>query len=161
MKERIYYVNGKYVSPSDAKISVDDSALSRAYAATETLRTYHGKLFRLEDHLIRLQKSLDKFSIPFSSQSLAGVFKTLVEKNHGGDLSFKIIITGGLEDDANEEAKKPAVIIKVKEIASKKADIYEKGAQVITTKLERVLPQYYSTMYLPAILARMEAKAKN
>ena len=51
------YINGKYFSREDAKISVYDHGLLYGDGVFEGMRIYSGKVFRLQEHLIRLSES--------------------------------------------------------------------------------------------------------
>ena len=48
------YINGEYFAKEDAKISVYDHGLLYGDGVFEGMRVYSGKVFRLEQHLIRL-----------------------------------------------------------------------------------------------------------
>ena len=51
------YINGELVDKEDAKISVFDHGLLYGDGVFEGLRSYGGKVFRLEEHLVRLWNS--------------------------------------------------------------------------------------------------------
>ena len=48
------YLDGKYVSEDEAKISVFDHGLLYGDGVFEGIRVYGGRIFRLEQHLDRL-----------------------------------------------------------------------------------------------------------
>ncbi len=50
-------LNGKFVPQEQATISVDDAGFQHAVGLFETMGAYHGKVFRLDAHLARLQTS--------------------------------------------------------------------------------------------------------
>ena len=56
--ERFVYLNGAFVPQSEAKISVMDWGFSGGDGVYEATRTFGHELFRLEDHLDRLERSL-------------------------------------------------------------------------------------------------------
>ena len=58
MSQRVVYFNGEFVSESEARVSIFDSALMFGDMAFEMTRSFGGKLFRLRDHLERLYASL-------------------------------------------------------------------------------------------------------
>ena len=51
------YINGQYFSKADAKISVYDHGLLYGDGVFEGMRIYGGKVFRLQEHLVRLWES--------------------------------------------------------------------------------------------------------
>ena len=59
----IYYVDGEFVSAERAVIPVDDLAVLRGLGAFELLRTYGGRPFALEEHLCRLEHSVQKMGM--------------------------------------------------------------------------------------------------
>lgn len=58
-QQRKVYVSGEYVSESDARISIFDSALMFGDMIFEMTRTYNGHPFRMRDHLERLYAGLN------------------------------------------------------------------------------------------------------
>ncbi|RPI61799.1 MAG: aminotransferase IV, partial [Ignavibacteriales bacterium] len=62
----IVYFNDKYIPHDEVKISPFDRAFLFADGVYEALRTYNGKLFRLDDHLERLKYSLQQLEIQFN-----------------------------------------------------------------------------------------------
>ena len=57
------YVNGAFVELSEARISVEDRGYQFADGVYEVIGTYNGQPFALDEHLVRLQNSLDELSI--------------------------------------------------------------------------------------------------
>jgi len=58
MSKRVVYFNGHYVSESEARVSIFDSALMVGDMAFEMTRTFSGTPFKLREHLHRLYASL-------------------------------------------------------------------------------------------------------
>src|SRR4051812_6958550 len=52
------YLNGDWVSSTDLRIPVDDVGFAMGATVTERLRTFRGRVFRLDEHLSRLGGSL-------------------------------------------------------------------------------------------------------
>src|SRR6202051_4209896 len=57
IKEAKIYIDGKFYSEADAKISVFDHGLLYGDGIFEGIRFYNGRVFRLEEHLERLWDS--------------------------------------------------------------------------------------------------------
>ncbi|MEO1994917.1 MAG: aminotransferase class IV [Planctomycetaceae bacterium] len=66
MSERVVYFSGRYVTESEARVSIFDSALMFGDMAFEMTRTFRGKPFRLREHLDRLYASLRLMEIDCS-----------------------------------------------------------------------------------------------
>src|SRR4051794_38241230 len=56
--ERMTYVNGQVVPESQATVSVYDRGFMSGYGVFERTRTFKGELFRLDQHVDRLYRSL-------------------------------------------------------------------------------------------------------
>jgi branched-chain amino acid aminotransferase len=61
---RVVYMNGKYVSEADAKISIFDSALMFGDMVFEMTRSFNKKQFKLREHLVRLYHGMKILRIP-------------------------------------------------------------------------------------------------
>ena len=66
MSERVVYFSGRYVTESEARVSIFDSALMFGDMAFEMTRTFRGEPFRLREHLDRLYASLRLMEIDCS-----------------------------------------------------------------------------------------------
>ncbi|MEE8147960.1 MAG: aminotransferase class IV, partial [Longimicrobiales bacterium] len=53
----IIYLNGEYVPAEEARVSVFDRGFLYGDGIYETLRVYGGRVFKLEEHLVRLERS--------------------------------------------------------------------------------------------------------
>ena len=62
--QRVVYMNGKYVSESEAKISIFDSALMFGDMVFEMTRSFNKKQFKLREHLERLFYGIKIYRIP-------------------------------------------------------------------------------------------------
>ena len=59
MNEAQAYLNGRFVPCTQASIPISDAGFVLGATVSEQLRTFGGKLFRLEAHLERLAHSLE------------------------------------------------------------------------------------------------------
>lgn len=155
----IFYVNGDFVPKSEAKVSVCDLGLMRAYGAFEALRTYQRALFYPKEHIERLEKTLDFLHIP-KPQGVEAILEELIERNPGSELSFRIIVSAGENEESLYYPESPSLIIHTLKISPLPEEYYEKGIFIITTKLQRVFPEFKTTNYLAASLALQEARRK-
>ena len=53
MDEPIAFLNGRWIPASAAAVSVGDAGFVLGAAVAEQVRTFAGKLFRLDEHLAR------------------------------------------------------------------------------------------------------------
>jgi branched-subunit amino acid aminotransferase/4-amino-4-deoxychorismate lyase len=59
MHSLVAYSNGNWIPSDDLKIAVDDVGFLLGATITERLRTFGGAVFRLQEHLGRMRRSLD------------------------------------------------------------------------------------------------------
>jgi branched-subunit amino acid aminotransferase/4-amino-4-deoxychorismate lyase len=78
MPEPLAYLNGQVVPQSQLSISVSDAGFVFGATATEFVRTFHGQLFRLDDHIERFRQSCELCRIPMAPSD--GALKTAAEK---------------------------------------------------------------------------------
>ena len=102
MNEPIAYLNGQNVPFSSVSVSPFDAGFVLGTTVAEQLRTFGGKLFRLEDHLKRLGASLEIIGVTIaeSMERLVAISHELVSHNHallerGDDLGLGILVTPG------------------------------------------------------------------
>ena len=82
-KEPLAYVNGEFVPESKATMSVFDRSIRSGDHVYEVERTFHGKLFKIDEHLTRLYQGLKYCRIDpgFSPGEISRVSKELIERN--------------------------------------------------------------------------------
>lgn len=153
MNQPIYYINGKYVPESEAKISVFDLSILRGFSVFDYLRTYKKRPFHLWDHLERLNYSAEnlKLKIPCSLEEIAKIIDSLIELNRLEEAGIKIIITGGVSTD-QFTPQTASLIILVFALTKYPKCFYTKGISAITTSLARSFPKLKTTQYIPAIV---------
>jgi branched-chain amino acid aminotransferase len=102
MSEPLAYLNGHYLPFRQAAISVTDGGFVQGVTVAEQLRTFGGKLFRLEQHLSRLARSLSIVGIELGMpiDKLGAIARDLAAKNHSlldpaDDLGLSMFVTPG------------------------------------------------------------------
>src|SRR4030095_5923535 len=80
VKDAKIYIDGKFYSDANAKISVFDHGLIYGDGILEGIRFYNGRVFRLEEHLLRLWDSARSIclEIPMTMQDMN---ETVLETN--------------------------------------------------------------------------------
>ena len=80
---RIIYLNGEYMAPEQAKISIFDRGLLFGDAVYEVTGVLGGRLLDFEHHMARLESSLYKLSIPppMDRGEILAAFRELVRRN--------------------------------------------------------------------------------
>lgn len=159
------YISGKHYDKENAKISVYDHGLLYGDGVFEGMRSYGGKVFRMEEHLDRLWSSAKAIwlEIPMTKDALAQAVNDTLKINNISDGYIRLVITRGagtLGLDPNRTAN-PQVIIIADSIALYPAEMYEKGLTIITSSVQRnhpaaLSPRIKSLNYLNNILAKIE-----
>lgn len=93
----IAYLNGQFVPLEQARISPLDRGFLFADGVYEVIPAYAGKLFRLDEHLQRLENSLAAIEIdnPLSRTEWTALFNELIAQNGGGNIYIYLQVTRG------------------------------------------------------------------
>ena len=161
------YINGTYYAKEDAKISVYDHGLLYGDGVFEGMRSYSGRVFRLNEHLVRLYESAKaiQLTIPMTAAALGEAVKATLARNQLSDAYIRLVVTRGAGSLGLDPAKTsdPQVIIIADHIELYPKDKYENGLEIITAATIRnhpaaLNPRIKSLNYLNNILARIEGK---
>jgi branched-chain amino acid aminotransferase len=162
---RQIYISGKFFPQEDAKISVFDHGLLYGDGVFEGLRSYRGKVFRLDEHIRRLYESAKAIwlEIPMSPDEMCDAVNESVRVNKIDDGYIRLVVTRGagtLGLDPNR-CSNPQVIIIADAIALYPKELYEKGLEIVTVSVQRnhpaaLSPRIKSLNYLNNILAKIE-----
>jgi len=96
--EWIAYVNGEYVPQSEAKLSIFDHGILYGDGVFDTCCTWNGYIFKLDQHVDRLFRSIHAFQIdmPLSREELRSVIIKVVETNGEKNQYIKCLVTRGV-----------------------------------------------------------------
>lgn len=147
MEEAIAYLNGRFVPAASAAIPVTDAGFVLGAAVAEQVRTFGGTLFRFEEHLDRLEHSLQIVGIDpgVTRAELREIAHELVAANHrvlaaGDDLGLSIVVTPGLFPSyADAQVGTPTVCLHTYALPFRLwAAKYRTGQSLRTTGVEQV-----------------------
>jgi branched-chain amino acid aminotransferase len=152
MPDTIYYVNGSFVKKDNAFIHVNDIGLLRGYAVFDYLKTYHGKPFRLKDHLQRLQNSAAfiGLKIPKQNNEIEEICYALLKKNCFKESNIRIVVTGGVGADSKSKGE-PGLIITCELRAELAGELYTEGIKVKTVAGKREITFSKTCNYISAV----------
>ena len=161
MTDLICYVNGRFRPTNEAALPVQDLAILRGYGVFDFLRTYHGKPFKLQEHLFRLEQSakIISLNLPGTRDEIENVVYDTLHRNTLPEANIRIVITGGVSSDGILPPQKTGLIILVTPVRRYPAEYYRQGVKAITVEVERYLPQAKTINYIPALLALKQARA--
>jgi branched-chain amino acid aminotransferase len=162
---RIIFMNDRLVPEAEAKVSVFDHGLLYGDGVFEGLRSYAGRVFRLDAHLDRLYDSARAIclEIPIAKEPLAKAVNDTLAANKLVDGYVRLVVTrgaGSLGLDPNR-TKNPQVIVIADTIALYPREHYEKGLRIVTAATQRtqsaaLSPRIKSLNYLNNIMAKLE-----
>jgi branched-subunit amino acid aminotransferase/4-amino-4-deoxychorismate lyase len=154
--EPLVYLNGRMVPASEAHLAIFDAGVVLGATVTEMTRTFRKKLYRLDDHLDRLFRSLryTRMDIGLSKRDLAAVSQELVAHNarlldETDELGLIHFVTAGEYPTYAGMAGRPARTTPTVcahtfplpfELWAKKM---ETGAHLVTPSIRHVPPQCY------------------
>lgn len=107
MPTPIVFLNGDFTPITDAKISVLDRGFLFADGVYEVIPAYAGKLFRLSQHIERLNSSLNaiRMSPPLSAQQWESTLNKLIQQqpDPASDQSVYLQVTRGANEQRDHQ----------------------------------------------------------
>src|SRR3954470_23277913 len=161
-------INGELLHRDNAGISPFDSAVQGGDAVWEGLRLYNGRIFKLHEHLDRLERSARALSfddMPPREKIIDEIKRTLAaNKMRDGahirlTLTRGVKITSGMDPRLNQSG--PTLIV----LAEHKPPVYGTGGLTLKTAAtprpppDCLDPKIHHNNLLPSILAKIEANA--
>jgi branched-chain amino acid aminotransferase len=165
-RDLIVNINGRLMHRDEAGLSPFDSAVQGGDAVWEGLRLYHGRIFKLHEHLDRLERSAGALSfaeIPAREKIIIEIKRTLAANKMRDGVHIRLTLTRGLKITSGMDPRLnqsgPTLIV----LAEHKVPVYAKtGLTLITSKIRRpppeiLDPQIHHANLLNSILAKIEA----
>lgn len=161
------YLDGKFVDSAEAKVSVFDHGLLYGDGVFEGIRLYGGNIFRLEEHLERLEYSAKAImlEIPLNREQLRWATCETCRQNGLTDAYIRLVVTRGPGDLglAPWLCPKPSIFIIASKISLYPQEFYDNGLAIVTVPTRRISPAALpptikSLNYLNNILGKLEAK---
>jgi D-alanine transaminase len=164
---RVAYVNGAYVPLRSAGVSIMDRGFQFADSIYEVWAIRGGRLFDVEEHMARLQRSLAELRIepPMNDASLMAVMRETMRRNRVRDGIVYVQVSRGA---ANRDhvfpaaGTKPTIVVTAKNLdrhaIAKRAAAGIKVTSAPETRWAR--RDIKSVNLLPNVLARQGAKEK-
>src|SRR4051812_19677117 len=144
-RDLIVNINGRLAHRDEAAVSPFDSAVQGGDAVWEGLRLYNGRIFKLGEHLDRLEKSARALSfaeIPPREKIIEEIKRTLAANRMRDGVHIRLTltrgvkITSGMDPRLNQSG--PTLIV----LAEHKAPVYARtGLHLITSRMRRPPPE--------------------
>ncbi len=132
----IAYLDGRFLPLDEARVSVLDRGFLLGDGVYEVIPVYGGRLFRLDDHLARLERSLAETRIPnpHDRPGWRRLLETLVTENGGGDRAVYLQVTRGVaaRDHAFPAHVTPTVFAMSHPLPAPDPALAERGVAAVT-----------------------------
>jgi branched-chain amino acid aminotransferase len=174
--QRVAWFNGRIMREGEVVIPFRDQGFLKGDAVFDMTRSFDGKAFRLEQHVVRLYRSLRYLDIDpgISPAEMIAISEEVLDRNRhllgpGEDYWIGQRVSRGvlpIEGDGWEHYG-PNVIVECQPLPLReRARLFRDGIDVITPSLRRTPPQSLSPrakmhQYLNLILGDREVKAQN
>lgn len=163
---RVAYIDGVRFAPEEAKVSVYDRGFLYGDTVFETIRTYGGRAFALDEHLARLERSAEKVAIPLpvTRAALAAEISAAVAAAANAESYARVVLSRGegpLGLDPSL-ASRPLRVILVEPLVPLPEELYRDGVAVMTVRTERAGDGAQGAKvgnYLASLLALRQARA--
>jgi branched-chain amino acid aminotransferase group I len=158
------FLNGRFVERGEAAAPALDRGLLYGYGLFETMRSYGGRVFRLEEHYRRLVEGAAVLDLPpaFTLDDLRVAVDALLESNGLADAYLRLTVTAGPAPD--DGGASPSVLLVARPLSGYPPALYRRGMAAVTGSTRRneasPLSRVKSLNYLDNLLAREEARRK-
>jgi branched-chain amino acid aminotransferase len=176
MGERIAYFNGRFVPEREVLVPFRDRGFKYGDAVFDTTRTFGHRIFRLQEHLERLYRSLRYLRIDpgIGLPELKRITEEVLHRNlpllePDDDYWVTQRVTRGLDpgDRATFGQSGPTVIVECLPLPLReRATLYRNGIRVVVPSVRRAPPDSLSARtktnnYLNVVMGDLEAKARD
>jgi D-alanine transaminase len=162
---RIAYVNGRYVTLSQAAVHVEDRGFQFADGVYEVLYRHEGRLIDRDLHMDRLERSLRELRLaaPMGRAALLAVVEEVARRNRLASGLIYMQVTRGSAPRLHAfppEGTRPSMVVTMRRAAPFPASVEAWQAAAITAPDERwARCDIKSVSLLPNVLAREAARA--
>ena len=174
--ERTVWMNGDFIPESQALVPYRDRSFLFGDGAFDLTRTFNGRIFKLDEHIDRLYRSLKALHLDptMPPERMTEITKEVVDRNRhllgenddywvGQRLSRGVMKVEG----DNWDHYGPTVIVECSPMPiAERAHMYRDGIEVVTPSVRRIPPECLTPRakthnYLNLIMGDIEVKAQN
>jgi D-alanine transaminase len=158
----IGFVNGRFLPLEEATVSVEDRGFQFGDGVYEVIRTYHGKPFQLEAHLVRFERSAGAIDLPlpWSLQQWAAHVQEGIARSGYAESKVYLQLTRGVapRDHGFPASVRPTAVMTVRELKPMDPARQAAGVTVMTMDDWRWgRCDIKSVNLLPNVMARQKA----
>jgi branched-chain amino acid aminotransferase len=157
------YLNGEMVTLAEARVPVFDRGFMRGDGLFETIRAYGGRIFRIDDHLARLDHGMEVLRFPVRSAdlNLKAAAENIVSVNGLMDARVRVQVTRGVgtTEFTTTVDTPPTVVITADNMVEKP---WPSPLHAVISSIRRDARSPFCAVktinYVPSLVARMEAE---
>ncbi len=159
------FLNDNIIEIENANLSVTDSGFLYGAGLFETMRSYKGKVFSLDDHLDRLFASAAALSIKIDHDRkfISDAIYNLLDANNLSDARLRLTISSG-PMSLSQGKKQATMLITATQLQPYPKEYYEKGVLVTLCPYRQNTTDptcgHKTTNYFPRMLALQNAHQK-
>jgi branched-subunit amino acid aminotransferase/4-amino-4-deoxychorismate lyase len=159
-------VNGELVGAADAQVSVFDAGFMQGIGLFETMRSYHGRIFRLDEHIERLRTSAQRlgWAVLPDAERLVNDLDRLMSVAQGDNLRVRLTVTTGSLRDTGGDAPDLTIVCTATDGGAYPDELYQSGGTVIVTDYNQnprdPTTGHKTTSYFARLASLREAHAK-
>jgi branched-chain amino acid aminotransferase len=161
----IVYINGRFVPETDLSLSPLDRGFTMADGLFETMVASGNRIFRLNDHMLRLQRGADVLYIPLPPvEGLMDAMRESLRRNECPHSVVRLTVTRGIDPGRGLDVTlgiAPSVVIRVAPWHGA-LDSLPTGRNLVLSHIPRnnlsPLASIKSLSYVDGVLARLEAR---
>lgn len=176
MNERIVWMNGEFIPEREAMVPYRERSFIFGDGVFDMTRTFHHRIFRLEEHVARLYRSLKALRLDagMSAEKMVEISRAVAERNlhlleGRDDYWVGQRVTRGVQRVAgdNWDHTGPTVIVECTPLPlAERAHLYRDGIRIVTPSVRRTPPESLTPRakthnYLNLIAGELEAKAQD
>ena len=158
------FLNGEIIDAQAAQIPITDSSFLYGIGLFETMRAVGGRVFRLADHLTRLNASAKALAIcnRYTDEDIAAAVDGLLQANELSDARLRLSLSNGpIQSDG---AAASTLLITAAALTPYPKAYYDKGVRVILTDYRQnpkdPFAGHKTTCYGPRLTALRDAHEK-
>jgi D-alanine transaminase len=134
----VAFVNGAFMPLAEAKVSIEDRGFQFGDGVYEVIRTYKGRPFSLDAHLVRLDRSAAALNLPqhYSQAEWTHHIMEGIKRAAYPEAKIYLQITRGVapRDHAYSDDATPTVVMTVREFHPLDRSVQATGVDAMTTE---------------------------
>ena len=164
----LLYVNGRFYGQDELSLSALDRGFTLGDGVFETMRSYGGRIFRLSQHLQRLQHGASLLKIPIpTEETLTEALGEVLSRSPEMQTTVRLTFTRGVDRGRGIVVPRecaPTLAIRLARLSRPLGQLYLNGCRAVVSSVRRnqssPLSRIKSCNYGDSILARLEAEAQ-